>query len=143
MTVLDFGCGPGSFSVAAARLVGPSGHVHAVDANPLAHRYVERAAARRGLANVSTLLADRPAGIETASVDVVLLYDVLHNVSEPEALMADLHRVLKTDGTLSVSDHHMSEEAIEAAVTGGGRFRRTARHRKTISFQPGSSEAGS
>ena len=36
MTVLDFGCGPGGFSLAAAKLVGPDGRVYAVDNHPLA-----------------------------------------------------------------------------------------------------------
>jgi len=31
MTVLDFGCGPGGFSLAAAKLVGPGGRVYAAD----------------------------------------------------------------------------------------------------------------
>src|SRR5690606_36681330 len=31
MTVLDFGCGPGFFTVTMAELVGPTGHVIAAD----------------------------------------------------------------------------------------------------------------
>jgi predicted methyltransferase len=34
MAVLDFGCGPGGFSVAAVRLVGPAGRVYALDLRP-------------------------------------------------------------------------------------------------------------
>ena len=30
-TVVDVGCGPGFFTIAAAHLVGPAGHVYAVD----------------------------------------------------------------------------------------------------------------
>jgi len=55
MTVLDFGCGPGGFSLAAARSVGPEGRVYAVDIHPLAVRSVQRAAARQGLDNVRTI----------------------------------------------------------------------------------------
>jgi SAM-dependent methyltransferase len=29
--VLDYGCGPGNYTIAAAKLVGPSGKVYAVD----------------------------------------------------------------------------------------------------------------
>jgi ubiquinone/menaquinone biosynthesis C-methylase UbiE len=35
-TVVDFACGPGYFSVVAARLVGPQGHIHALDVQPAA-----------------------------------------------------------------------------------------------------------
>lgn len=34
MTVLDVGCGPGDVSLTAAALVGPTGRVIAVDADP-------------------------------------------------------------------------------------------------------------
>ena len=35
-TVLDFGCGPGSYSLAAARLVGEKGQVYSLDIHPMA-----------------------------------------------------------------------------------------------------------
>ena len=34
MTVLDFGCGPGVFSIPIAKMVGPSGRVIAADLQP-------------------------------------------------------------------------------------------------------------
>ena len=33
-SVLDFGCGPGGFTIAAAKLVGTSGEVFAADIHP-------------------------------------------------------------------------------------------------------------
>jgi len=52
MDVLDLGCGPGSFSLAAAGLVGPEGSVYAVDIHPLAIRRVGRAANRLGVSHL-------------------------------------------------------------------------------------------
>jgi 23S rRNA U2552 (ribose-2'-O)-methylase RlmE/FtsJ len=34
--VIDFGCGPGSYSFSSSRLVGSNGKVYALDINPLA-----------------------------------------------------------------------------------------------------------
>jgi len=46
MTVLDFGCAPGSFTVAAARIVGPAGRICALDISPLASKTASHAARR-------------------------------------------------------------------------------------------------
>ena len=34
--ILDYGCGPGSYSLAASKLVGETGKVYALDNHPLA-----------------------------------------------------------------------------------------------------------
>ncbi len=75
-------------------------------------------------------------GIETGTVDVALLYDVFHHIPDQAALLADLARVLRPGGTLSVNDHHMEDDALAAAVTSGALFRRTAQHAHTIDFRP-------
>ena len=121
-TVLDFGCGPGSFSVAAALRTGPSGRVHACDIQPLAAGFIRRKAAEAGVANVTFLCAGRDTGLAAGSVDVVLLYDVLHMLSEPGAVLTELSRVLRPGGLLSVSDHHMEEARIRSVVQGGPGF---------------------
>jgi ubiquinone/menaquinone biosynthesis C-methylase UbiE len=36
-SVLDYGCGPGNFTIAAAELVGDKGKVYAADIHPLAY----------------------------------------------------------------------------------------------------------
>jgi ubiquinone/menaquinone biosynthesis C-methylase UbiE len=115
-TVLDFGCGPGSFSIAAARRTGPSGRVYACDIQPLAAAYIQRKAAAAGLDNVRFLCAGRTLGLPAASVDVVILYDVLHMLGDPAAVLAELARVLRPGGVLSVSDHHMENADIRSVV---------------------------
>jgi len=134
MTVLDFGCGPGGFSLAAARLVGPAGRVYALDKNPLALEYVRRAAARCRLGNAQPVTGRYMAETSSVSVDIVLLYDVLHHLDEPGNVFTQLHRVLKLAGRLSVSDHHMQDEAIMSAVTAGGLFQFSLRNRLTLEF---------
>ena len=136
MTVLDFGCGPGSFSLAAAHLVGPEGRVHALDVHPLALQSVQRAAAKRGCSNVQTILGNNMADFGAQSIDIVLLYDVLHDLSEPAMTLGEIRRVLKPDGVLSVSDHHLSEEKLLTAITAGGCFRLTGHGTWTYRFRP-------
>ena len=132
--VLDYGCGPGSYVTPLAELVGESGKVYALDIHPLAVQVVQRIASKKHLANVEVILSDCETGLADNSVDVVLLYDTFHGLGDPNGVLAELHRVLKPDGTLSFSDHHMREHEIVSKVTRGGLFKLSRRGKRTYSF---------
>lgn len=133
-TVLDFGCGSGGFSVAAALSVGKKGTVYALDINPLAARYVAGRAKKAGVATVRTITSGLETGLADRSVDVVLLYDIFHHLPKPDVILAELARVLKDNGVLSASDHHLSDEAIVAGITKSGLFRLKEKGRRTVTF---------
>lgn len=132
--VLDYGCGPGSYTTVAAELVGTDGKVYALDIHPLAIKKVQALAAKKGLGNIETILSDCATGLENGSVDVVLLYDVFHNLGNPEAVMREIHRVLRPDGLVSFSDHHMKDNEIVPEVTKTGLFKLSGKGPKTHSF---------
>ena len=132
--VLDYGCGPGSYIAPLADLVGESGEVYALDVHPLAVEGIERIAVERGLHNVKTVHSGCGTGLPDDSLDVVLLYDVFHDLSSPDDVLTELHRVLKPGGVLSFSDHHMKEEEILSRVTSGGLFDLARKGRKTFTF---------
>jgi ubiquinone/menaquinone biosynthesis C-methylase UbiE len=115
--ILDYGCGPGSYSIAAAELVGNSGKVYALDIHPLALQMVQKAASRRGLGNIETICSDQPIGLEDNTIDVVLLYDTYHELSDPDRVLEKLHRIIKPHSILSFSDHHMKEDEILSEIT--------------------------
>ncbi len=101
--VVEFGCGYGTFTVPAARLV--SGTVHALDVEPeilAASRAKVRAA---GLTNVKFRLrdftADRGTGLSDNSVDYVMLFNILH-AARPVALLREAFRVLVPGGRAGV-----------------------------------------
>ena len=132
--VLDYGCGPGGYIVPLAELVGPSGKIHALDINPLAIKEVKKIAARKGIENIETIESNCNMGLSDNCVDVVLLYDTFHDLSQPDDVLRELHKVLKSDGTLSFSDHHMKEKDITTRVTNSGMFRLSKKGKKTYSF---------
>lgn len=134
--VLDYGCGPGSYVPIAAEQVGPEGRIYALDLHPLAVERVQSLARRRQLSNVETIRSDCHTGLPKDSVDVVLLYDILHMLSEPHAVLSELRRVLKPEGRLSVTDPHMKEDDIVDSVTVGALFELATRGAKTYSFAP-------
>lgn len=137
-TVLDYGCGPGSFTFAAARIVGPNGKVYAVDINPIAQRVVMRKALKRKLDSVIPLLPCDMYHIPNSDIDIALLYDVLHDLTNPSSVFSTFHKVMKPEGVLVVSDHHMTEQAIISAVVSGRLFRlarRCAGHKGVLCFE--------
>ena len=134
-TVLDFGCGPGGYINAVAELVGKSGKIYALDIHPLAIKKVRNIAVKRQLANVETIQSDCKTGLPDNSVDVVLLYDIFHKLSQPDEVLKELHRVLKPGGVLSFNDHHMKEEnEIISGLTKSGLFTLLRKGEKTYSF---------
>jgi ubiquinone/menaquinone biosynthesis C-methylase UbiE len=133
--VLDYGCGPGSYIIPLADFIGPSGKIYALDIHPLALNMVKKRAAKKHLANVMTIQSDCLTGLPNGSIDVVLLYDVFHDLEHPEIVLKELHRVLKPDGILSFSDHHLQENDIVSGITQPGLFVLARKGPMTYSFR--------
>ncbi len=133
--VLDFGCGPGSYSLAAAKLVGESGEVYALDIHPLAIKSVTRRASRKGLKNIIAVFPDNDTPFQDKCMDVILLYDVFHEVKDKDQVMDKLHKMLCDNGVLSFSDHHLEDKEITNAVTKSGYFKLYKRGKKTYTFK--------
>jgi ubiquinone/menaquinone biosynthesis C-methylase UbiE len=139
--VLDYGCGSGSYITAVAELVGKSGKIYALDIHPLAIKMVKKIVVKNQLTSVETIISDRETGLPDDSVDVVLLYDTFHDLTDPNGVLEELHRVLKPDGILSFNDHHMKENEITSKVTNRGLFRLLRKGERTYSFVKGEDAA--
>jgi predicted methyltransferase len=118
--VADIGAGSGWFTVRAAKRVGDSGLVYAVDINPEATRYIDKRAEKEQLHNVKTILSkpDNPL-LPAASVDAVLLLKTYHEVAHPITLLRNLRASLRPGAKVGVIDrngngenHGVSREVI-------------------------------
>jgi ubiquinone/menaquinone biosynthesis C-methylase UbiE len=109
--VADIGAGSGWFTVRAARRVGGSGVVYAVDINPEAIRHIAERASKEKLQNVKTILGkeDNPL-LPASSVDAVLLLKTYHEVAQPIALMKNLRAALRPDAKVGVIDRNGNGE---------------------------------
>jgi ubiquinone/menaquinone biosynthesis C-methylase UbiE len=132
--VLNFGCGPGGYVTPLSELVGKTGKIYALDINPDAIKMVQNLILKRHISNVETTYSNCKTGLPDNSIDVVILYDVFHEISEPDEVLRELRRVLKPAGTLSFRDHHIMEDEILAGVTGSGLFRLSKKGKRTYSF---------
>jgi len=103
-TFLDYGCGTGSFTIPAARIVGTKGKVYALDYFPRQLEIVEEQSKKEGLTNVETILSDRNTGLPDECIDVIWMCDVLHEVKERRAVLEELYRVLRREGVLAIHD---------------------------------------
>ncbi|MBM2824626.1 MAG: ubiE 7 [Dehalococcoidales bacterium] len=103
-TFLDYGCGAGSFTLPAARRVGREGKVYALDCFHRQLKMVEQKLRKEGLTNVQTILSNLETGLPDESIDIIWMCDVFHEVPERQAVMAEMHRVLKKDGVLAIYD---------------------------------------
>jgi len=132
--VLDYGCGSGSYVTAVAELVGKPGKIYALDINPLAIKMVEEIIAKKQLPNVETILSDCNTGLPSDSIDIILLYDTFHDLVDQNMVLEELHRVLKPNGILSFSDHHMKENEINSQMTKLRLFKLLRKGKRTFSF---------
>ncbi|MCM2265461.1 MAG: class I SAM-dependent methyltransferase [Desulfuromonadales bacterium] len=100
--LIEFGCGYGTFTLAAASLV--SGTVFALDIEPEMIDLVQEKCRRAGIANVQAVVRDFVAHgshLPDGSMDAALLFNILHH-DEPIALMREAWRVLKPGAKLAV-----------------------------------------
>ncbi len=104
-TVADFGSGSGFFAVAAAKFVGNTGRVIAVDVQQPKLTATLSSATQQGFKNVEVLQTnlDVPiVGIPDASCDAVILASILHQVHHRDMLLKNAYKVLKTGGLMLV-----------------------------------------
>ena len=97
--------------------MGEEGKVYAADIHPLAIQHIQKLASTKVLNNVKTIRTHCNTDLVDSSIDVILLYYVLHNFHSPAEITKELQRVLKSDGVLTVIDHKLSNDEVNALVT--------------------------
>ncbi len=112
-TVLDYGCGSGTFTIPSAKIVGRRGKVYAFEARSDRLERVREKAKDAELDNIVTVLSDSSkANIDLPDkcIDIILVYDMMHEVEDRRGLLQELYRVLIGEGVLSVFPMHMGTE---------------------------------
>jgi ubiquinone/menaquinone biosynthesis C-methylase UbiE len=123
MTVVDYACGQGHYTIPLAQIVGPKGRVYAVDIQPLAVEVIRKKANRESLSSITAVLVDSyDTGIPDAIADVVLFIDALHYIADPDALFREIHRLLKPNGILCMDPGHLTVNEGRSIVERTGLF---------------------
>jgi ubiquinone/menaquinone biosynthesis C-methylase UbiE len=116
--VLELGPGPGAFTVGAAERTGIQGRLIAVDIQPEMIAQVERRVREEGLPNVETHVASaHRLPLNDESVDRAFLITVLPEIPDRNLALAELARVLRPDGVLSVTEEFYDPDYLFLSET--------------------------
>jgi ubiquinone/menaquinone biosynthesis C-methylase UbiE len=130
MTVLDVGPGNGTYTLAAARRVGPEGKVIAIDIEPKMIARVERKIEAEGVTNIEARVADAyDLPFDDQSFDLIYMITVSGEIPDLPKALQEFHRVLTPSGTLVFSelfldpDYPLPSTLIRKASSAGFRLK--------------------
>lgn len=101
--VADLGAGTGYFTMRLAYAV-PNGIVYGIDTEPTMVKYLEDRAARMQLANVKGVVCPLDDAAIPEPVDLVLIVDTYHHLSDREAYFRKLKDSLAPNGRIAIID---------------------------------------
>lgn len=113
MQIADLGAGVGYMTLRMAKRVGPSGKIYGVDLQPGMLAELQKNAKAAGLTNIEPILGE-PADpkLPAGKIDMVLMTDVYHEISQPQAMLRKLREALKPDGRLVLLEYRAEDPAI-------------------------------
>ncbi len=113
MTVADVGAGTGYMTLRLARRVGPEGRVYAVDIQPEMLRRLRENAARAKLDNIQPVLGEESdPKLPRNSLDLIVLVDVYHEMSQPQQMLRKFREELKPDGRLVLVEYRKEDPRV-------------------------------
>jgi len=94
-SIVDLGCGFGTFSIPASQIV--NGTVHAFDIDQEMIRQLQIKIDQLDIKNIELHQKDfivESSGLEDNSIDYVMLFNILHH-DNPHQILNEVHRILK------------------------------------------------
>lgn len=120
-TVIDYGCGPGSYLGRARSLVGPEGMVYAVDIHELAVKAVTKRIEKQQWHNVKAIGTDgKRYSLPDDTADVIYALDMFHMVSDPAGFLSELNRLCKRTGCLFIDNGHQTRAKAKSKIMAAG-----------------------
>lgn len=102
MTVIDYGCGNGYFSLPLSKMVGNFGHVYSIDIQQeMLDKLVEKLTAS-SITNVTPILKEHEKLNISAKIDFALAVYVVHEISDQKGFFKEMFDLLKPGGQLLV-----------------------------------------
>jgi SAM-dependent methyltransferase len=99
--VADIGAGSGYYTMLLSAAVGPRGRVYATDIQPEMLALIKKKIEEKSVSNIELVLGTATeARLPDASVDLALMVDVYHELSQPQAFLRSLKRALAPRGQL-------------------------------------------
>ena len=103
----DIGAGSGIFTLAAARIT--SGMVYALDIQQDMLNYIDQKAKAENLTNIQLIpVHGQTFDLPDATVDIILMVTVFHEIFDKSTFLAETHRILNKDGQVMLIEFHGS-----------------------------------
>ena len=120
-TVVDYGCGPGRYSIKFAAFVGKKGKVYALDIHELAIKAVNKKVKKYNTNNIEPILIHGYNSTLPDNVaDLVCAIDMFWVIKKPTEFLTELRRILKIDGTLVLDDGHAPRKETKRKILDSG-----------------------
>ncbi|WP_320043599.1 class I SAM-dependent methyltransferase [uncultured Desulfobacter sp.] len=119
MSVMDFGCGPGFFTMKMAQLVGAEGKVYAVDLQEGMLQKLKEKIRSTEIERRMHLHQCQENGIGVTKLfDFILAFYVVHELPNQEAFFHELKSIIKPDGKILIVEppFHVSRKAFNKCI---------------------------
>ncbi|HVO67153.1 MAG TPA: class I SAM-dependent methyltransferase [Syntrophales bacterium] len=136
-SVVDYGCGPGSYIRKASELVGTGGRVYAIDIHELAIESVKKRISKENLHNVTALAASKErCPLNDDSIDLIYALDMFHMVANPTIFLKELNRISKPDGILFIDNGHQNRDKAKTKINSSGTWEITEERQRYMKCRP-------
>ena len=124
--VADLGCGSGVFTVPLSKKVKK---VYGIDIEPKMIQVLDQKILKKNIKNIKTLLSNGiKIPVETASLDLLITVNTLHEFKNRNKVFKEIYRVLNPTGKLAVVDFKKKKEGFGPP----SKIRISSRQAKTI-----------
>ena len=116
MRVLEVGPGNGTYTVAAAQVLGPQGELVTIDIEPKMIDRVNQKIAAKGLTNIDARVAnvyDLP--FDDQSFDMIYMITVINEIPDIPGALLEFHRVLKPGAVAYIGRGFARDFPVETA----------------------------
>ncbi len=100
----DLGAGSGLFARPIAQHLGNKGLVYAIDIDPGLLKHIEKTAAEQKIINIKTVLGAEDDPKLPAKVDLIIIFDTVHHISNQATYLKGLKPYLKRGGRVAIID---------------------------------------
>ena len=113
MVVADVGAGTGYITLRVAKRVGPTGRVYANDVQPQMLSRLQEHLEQNHVTNVETVLGTQAnPNLPAGTFDLILMFDVYHELSQPQRMLYELRKALKPNGRLVLVEYRKEDPSI-------------------------------
>lgn len=133
--VMEVGCGPGFFTIPAAKIVGDKGIIYATDINHRAIKRVEEKMRKHRVDNIKPILGNAAdSGLQDSSIDLAFIFGLRYIAGGLSNLISEMYRILKPGGILSFEKTTGSDDSLRKEVERVG-FYKTMKKGRIFVFE--------